>query len=46
MLKGWLTASVTGGGRGYGCAVETGKTQSHENAQETRGPPTLNCTDC
>jgi len=39
-----LTVCVSGGGAEGGLAVETGKTQSHEKAPKTRGPPTVGCT--
>jgi len=39
-------SGVSGGGCGLGLGVETGKTQSDEKAQKTRGPPTVSCTPC
>jgi len=47
MLKsGRLTAGVSCGGWEGGLAAETGKPQSHENAQKTRRVPTVSCTLC
>ena len=41
-----LTARVSCGGWERGLALETEKAQSHENAQKTRGLPTVSCTLC
>jgi hypothetical protein len=41
-----LTVCVSCGGWEGRLTVETGKTQSYENAQKTRRVPTVSCTHC